>query len=141
MKDKSFSSPRKGQCLTILELILKNFILFSHFYIFSHVYTLVGPSFPHTPHTQLPGRTCSTSLFSWFLWRENINDNKKDIAYFLVWDKDSYVEKFLVLLPCTCVFQPKLVHLYQNSSLLPSPLPVDHFICPSMVSTSTTFKF
>jgi hypothetical protein len=29
-----------------------------------------------------------------------------------------------VLFPCTCVLQPKLVHLYQTSSLLSSPLPI-----------------
>jgi hypothetical protein len=27
----------------------------------------------------------------------------------LVWDKDSYTERFLVLLPCTCVLQPELL--------------------------------
>jgi hypothetical protein len=29
-----------------------------------------------------------------------------------------------VLLPRTCVLQSRLVHLYQTSSLLPSPLPI-----------------
>jgi hypothetical protein len=29
-----------------------------------------------------------------------------------------------VLLPCTCVLQPTLVHLCQTSSLLPGPLPI-----------------
>jgi hypothetical protein len=29
----------------------------------------------------------------------------------LVWDKDSYTEKFLSLLPHTCVLQPILIHL------------------------------
>jgi hypothetical protein len=28
------------------------------------------------------------------------------------------------LLPCTSVLQPKLIHLYQASSLLPSNLPI-----------------
>jgi hypothetical protein len=32
-------------------------------------------------------------------------------------------ERFLALLPCTCVLKPTLVHLYQTSSLLPSPFP------------------
>jgi hypothetical protein len=36
----------------------------------------------------------------------------------LVWDKDSYTERFLALLPCTCVLQPEFVCLYQTSSLL-----------------------
>jgi hypothetical protein len=64
------------------------------------------------------------SLALWFHWRENIRDIKKDIAFLLVWDKDSYTERFLALLPCTCVLQPTLVHLYQTSSLLPSSLPI-----------------
>jgi hypothetical protein len=42
----------------------------------------------------------------------------------LVWDEDSCTGRLLVLLPCICVFQPTLVHLYQTSSLLPSPLPI-----------------
>jgi hypothetical protein len=59
-----------------------------------------------------------------FYWRENIRDNKKDIAFLLAWDKDSYTERFLALLPCTCVWRPKLVHLYQTSSLHPDHLPI-----------------
>jgi hypothetical protein len=39
-------------------------------------------------------------------WREDIRDNKKDKAYLLFWDKDSYTERFLALFPCTCVLQP-----------------------------------
>jgi hypothetical protein len=42
----------------------------------------------------------------------------------LVWDKDSYTERFLALLPCICVLQPTLVHHYQTSSLLSSHLPI-----------------
>jgi hypothetical protein len=59
-----------------------------------------------------------------FFWREDISNNKKDIAFLLVWDKDSYTERFLSLLPCTCVLQLKLVHLYQTSALLPAHLPI-----------------
>jgi hypothetical protein len=44
-----------------------------------------------------------------FCWREDINNNKKGIAFLLVWDKDGYTERFLVLLPCTCVLQPELI--------------------------------
>jgi hypothetical protein len=70
----------------------------------------------------LPSRTCSALFFSDFV--ENTRDNKKDIAVLLVWDKDSYTERFLVLLPCTCVLQSTLVHLCQTSSPLPSPLAI-----------------
>jgi hypothetical protein len=53
--------------------------------------------------------------------RKNIEDNKKNMVVLVVWDKDSYIGRFLMLFPCMCVLQPKLVHLYQTSSLLPSP--------------------
>jgi hypothetical protein len=43
------------------------------------------------------GKTCSVLILQ-FCWRENIRDNKKDIVVLPVWDKDSYAERFLVLL-------------------------------------------
>jgi hypothetical protein len=52
------------------------------------------------------------------------HSNKKDEAFLLVWDKDSYAERFLALLSCTSVLQPELIHLYQTSSLLPGHLPI-----------------
>jgi hypothetical protein len=51
----------------------------------------------------------------------------------LAWDKDSYTERFLALLPCTGVLQSKLVHLYQTSSLLPSHLPIVVFAYLSLL--------
>jgi hypothetical protein len=42
----------------------------------------------------------------------------------LVWDKDSHPERFLALLPCTCVLPPTLVHLSQTSSLLSGALSI-----------------
>jgi hypothetical protein len=90
------------------------------------VYTLFGQlpcsSCPPPNPLLLLGRTCSPPLVLPFCWRENISDNKKDIAFLLVWGKDSYTEKFLALLPCTCVLQPTLIHLFQTSSLLPGHL-------------------
>jgi hypothetical protein len=62
--------------------------------------------------------------YSLIFWRENIRDNNKDIEFLLVWDKDIYTERFLALLPCTCILQPRLVYLYQTSSLLSGPLPI-----------------
>jgi hypothetical protein len=44
--------------------------------------------------------------------------------FLLFWDKDSYIERFLALLPCTCILQPTLVHLCQTSLLLPGHLPI-----------------
>jgi hypothetical protein len=75
------------------------------------------------PLDPLLGRNCSALLFSDFV--EYIRDNnKKNIAFLLVWDKDSSIERFPALLACTCVLQPTLVPFYQTSSLLPTPLPV-----------------
>jgi hypothetical protein len=82
------------------------------------VYTLFGSLSPSLP----PGTTCSSLLFSNFV--ENIKHNKKYMAFLLVWNKDSYVGRFLVLFPCIYVLEPKLVHLNQTSSLLLSPLPI-----------------
>jgi hypothetical protein len=81
-----------------------------------------GSSLP--PATTLASRQNLFFPLLQFCWREDISDNKKDIVFLLVWDKDSYTERFLALLPCTCVLQPTLVHFYQTSSLLPSPLPI-----------------
>jgi hypothetical protein len=63
----------------------------SCFFIYSYVYTLLGPSFPNpcplppasytSPHTTLASGQ--------FCWREN----KKDIAFLLASDKDSYTER------------------------------------------------
>jgi hypothetical protein len=63
-------------------------------------------------------------LVLWFCWRENIGDNKKDTEFLLVWDKDSYTERFLALFPCTYVLHSTLVHLCQTTSLLLGPLPI-----------------
>jgi hypothetical protein len=35
------------------------------------------------------------SLVLQFCWRENIRDNKKNIAFLIVWDKDSYTERWI----------------------------------------------
>jgi hypothetical protein len=69
----------------------------SPFYIYLHVYTLC-----HLPlHTPVSRQNCSTP-FSVYI-EEKTWDNKKDKAFLLVWDKDSHTERFLALLPCTCV--------------------------------------
>jgi hypothetical protein len=34
------------------------------------------------------------------------------------------IERFLALLPCTSVLQPKLTHLYLTISIVPDPLPI-----------------
>jgi hypothetical protein len=46
------------------------------------------------------------------------------MTFLLVWDKNGYTGSFLVLFPCIYALRPQLVHLFQSSSLLPSPLPM-----------------
>jgi hypothetical protein len=81
------------------------FFILSFSHLLTCIYT-IWTTFP-TPHLVLR-----------FCWRENIKDNKKDIVFLLVWDKYSYTEKFLALLPCTCVLQLTMVHFYQPERLL-----------------------
>jgi hypothetical protein len=51
------------------------------------VYTLFGP--PPLPHFW---QNLFHPLILPFCWKENISDNKKDLSFLLVWDKDSYTE-------------------------------------------------
>jgi hypothetical protein len=74
---------------------------------------------------QRSGHNLFCPLVLRFCWRENIRDNKKDIVFLLVWDKDSYPNRFLALLRCPCTLQPTLVVLYLKSSLLPSLLSME----------------
>jgi hypothetical protein len=103
----------------------------SPFFVLGSLFFLIVYSFIHMYIHCLghlsPFLTSRQNLFCpllQFCWRENIRDNKNDIAFLLVWDKDSYTERFLALLPCTSVLQPELVHHYKTSSLLPCHLPV-----------------
>jgi hypothetical protein len=70
-----------------------------------YVYTLFEPPHPSPLTTPLSGQKLFCPLLQFHL-RENIRNNKKDIAFLLVWDKDSYTETFLALLPCICELQP-----------------------------------
>jgi hypothetical protein len=94
--------------------MLVEFLKFFHFYMYSC--TLFGLS-PHTPSRQNLFHT----LVLWYCWRENIRNNKKDIAFLLGWGKDSYAERYLALFPGIYAWQPTFV---QTSSLLSSPLPI-----------------
>jgi hypothetical protein len=84
------------------------------------VYTLFVPPSP-TPDCQAEPVPPSCSLI--LLKRKHKREWERHII-FLLWDEGSYTERFLALLPCTCVLQPTLVHLYQTSSLVPGPLPI-----------------
>jgi hypothetical protein len=84
------------------------------FFTFTHMFIHCLDHLPLPPHPCFQAEPVPHVLR--FCWRENIRDNKKDIAFLLVWGKDSYTERFLALLPCTCVLQPTLGHLYKTSS-------------------------
>jgi hypothetical protein len=45
-----------------------------------------------------------TILLLQFCWKENIRDHKKDIAFLLAWDKESYTEIFLALYMCITIW-------------------------------------
>jgi hypothetical protein len=111
---------------SILTYSRHHHFFFSYIKIYSYVHTLFRPSLPLAPY--LPPSNhflpCFQAALLQFCWRENLRDNKKDIAFLLAWDKDMYTERFLALLPCTCILQPELVHPYQTSSLIPSHLPI-----------------
>jgi hypothetical protein len=61
----------------------KIIFLFYCFYIYLHVYTLFGPSPPPAASRQ----NLFHPLILQFCWRDNLRDNKKNIAILLVWDK------------------------------------------------------
>jgi hypothetical protein len=86
---------------------LKIFFSFIHMcmHCFRHFY-------PQAPILPLPPKSSSLP-----------GNNNRD-SVFASWDKDSYTEWFLALLPCTSVLQPELIHLYLIFSLLPGHLPI-----------------
>jgi hypothetical protein len=98
--------------------------LFFHFYFYSHVYTLFGS--PLFPTQQLLSETCLPS-YMWFCWRENISDNKKDIAFLIICEKDSYKERFLALLQCTYFLQTTFVISTRPLFYFLVPLPIVAF--------------
>jgi hypothetical protein len=111
----------------LLYFLLFYFLLFIHLFICAYIVWAISPPCPLSPSFSPTLLTSRQNLFCLLLqccWRENIRDNKKVIALLLAWIKDNYIERFLELLPCTCVLQPELVHLYQTSTLFPSHLPI-----------------
>jgi hypothetical protein len=95
-----------------------------HFCIYIHMYTLFAPYSPTYPFLhhllQSPVATSLTHHVQeelicppvfWCCRRKYIKDYKKNMAFLLVWEEDSYAGRFLVLFPCIYVLQPKLVHL------------------------------
>jgi hypothetical protein len=91
------------------------FIYFLSYHFYSHAYPLFGPLHHPSPPTPSSRQNLFHPLVLWFCWREIIRDNKKDIVFWLIWDKDSCTERVLVLLSHTCVLQPTLALLCQTS--------------------------
>jgi hypothetical protein len=106
-----------------LWMLIFTFFFFYHFNIYLHVFTLFGPhTHTHTHTYRALRQNMFWPLILQFCW-ENIRDNKKDIAFLQVWDKDNYTE-LLGFLTYTYVLEPTLVHLCQTSLLLAGPLPI-----------------
>jgi hypothetical protein len=97
--------------------------LFKKFCIFFTFTHMCIHCLGHLCHPPFPAsrQNLFCPLVLWFCWRENIIIRKT--VFLLVWNKHSYKERFLALLPCTSILQPTLVNLYLTFSLLPSPLP------------------
>jgi hypothetical protein len=87
--------------ITLWHITLWFFIIFK----FIHMYMHCLSHLPFPP--PLPGRTCSVLLFFDFL-EEETWDNEKDIVFLLIWDENSYMDRFLALVPCIYVLQPTL---------------------------------
>jgi hypothetical protein len=97
-------------------------IIFAFTYMCIHYLYLPRPCHPTHIYAHTFGQNLFCPLVLQVCRRKIIRDNKKNTAFWLVWDKDSYIGRFHVLFPYTYVLQTKLVHLYQKSSLLSSPL-------------------
>jgi hypothetical protein len=104
-------------------------IIFAFAYMCIHYLHHIHPPTPFPSLPPPPSQQCQhpprQNLFCQSVLRfcriKNIKDKEKNMAFLLVWDTESYTEKFFVLFPCIYVLQPQLLHLYQTSSLLPSP--------------------
>jgi hypothetical protein len=99
------------------------------------VHTFFRPFLPPTPHslphTPLISRQNMFCPFPQFCWKQDINNNKKNRTFLLVWDKDSYAKRFLALLRRTSVLQPEqidssLPDLF-NTSRSPSHIDLSSF--------------
>jgi hypothetical protein len=109
-------------------------VSFFSLFIYSYVHTLFGPFLPPAPHPipipSTPSHFQAEPVlpFSPMLLKNSMSNNKKGKTFFASWDKNSYTERFVELLPCTSVLQPKLIHLDLTSSPLPSHLPILTFV-------------
>jgi hypothetical protein len=118
------------------------FLLFIHIFICAYiVWTISHSCLPHLPQIPLASRQNMFCPLLQFFWREDISNNKKDIVFLLVWVKVSNSERFLALLPCTFVLQPKLVHLYRPLHYLPSWSPSHGGLCQLKITLFTLLQW
>jgi hypothetical protein len=112
----------KGQTMNAYKFSFFTVYSFIHMCVQSlgHLSPLPLPSLPPTLLTSRQNLFCPLLQFC---WREDINDNKKDMAFLLAWDKDSYIEIPCIAFMHMCI-TTQMVHLYQTSSLFPGPLPI-----------------
>jgi hypothetical protein len=97
-----------------------------HLFICAYiVWAISPPCLPPlaSPPNLSPFQADPVLPFSPILLKRRHKHNKKD-SVFASWDKNSYTERYLALLPCTCVLQPELIYLYQTSLLLLRHLPI-----------------
>jgi hypothetical protein len=81
--------------------IFSFFGLFIHLFLCAYIIWAISPLCPHPlplPSTPLASRQNLFLPLLQFHWREDISNNKKDIAFLLVWDKGSYTERFLAFM-------------------------------------------
>jgi hypothetical protein len=71
------------------------------------------------PNTLSPGQNLFCPPVLQFCRRRNIRDNKKSMVFLLVWDKDSYIGRFLC---CFCAY------MYYNPNWFISTRPLHYFL-------------
>jgi hypothetical protein len=77
--------------------------------MYKHCWVISSPApylFPHPLRFQAE----PVLSFSPILLKSRHKQERQSV--FASWDKDSYTERFLALVPCTSVLQPELIHLY-----------------------------
>jgi hypothetical protein len=83
-----------------------SFLFFLSFYLIIFIFTYMCiHCLCHFAAPPASGQNLFCPLVLQFCWRESIRDNKKGILFLLVWDKGSYTERFLVLLPCKTMYE------------------------------------
>jgi hypothetical protein len=85
--------------------------VFIHLLTCAYIVWVISPPYPHPTLSPQPPRFQAELVLplSLILLKRRHKHNRKDKVPLLV--KDSYIERFLTLLPCTNMLQRKLIHL------------------------------